>query len=47
MIMELIAIAIVFMIVFGLLKKLMYIGVKVFGIGLVIFIILALLGFIL
>ena len=47
MIVELLLIAIIFMAVISILKRLMFIGFKVFGIGLVIFIILALLGYIL
>ena len=47
MIVELLLIAIIFIAIVSILKKLMYIGFKVFGIAIVIFIILALLGYIL
>ena len=47
MIIELLAIAIIFMAIITVLKRFMIIGFKVFGIGLLIFIILALLGYIL
>ena len=47
MIIEIIAIAIIFIVVLAILKKLMCIGFKVFGIALAILIIMALTGFIL
>ena len=47
MIIELIIIAIIFMAILTILKRLMKIGFKLFGLGIVIFIILALLGYIL
>ena len=47
MIIEIITIAIIFIVVLAILKKLMYIGFKVFGIALAILIIMALTGFIL
>ena len=46
MIVELIIVAIILMIIFGILKWMMRISLKIFGIGVVIFIILALLGYI-
>ncbi|MBQ3472813.1 MAG: hypothetical protein IJH35_01900 [Methanobrevibacter sp.] len=46
MIVELIIIAIIIMIIFGILKWMMRISLKIFGIGIVIFIILLLLGYI-
>ncbi|MBR4396222.1 MAG: hypothetical protein IKS93_00020 [Methanobrevibacter sp.] len=46
MIVELIIIAIIIMIIFGILKWMMRISLKIFGIGVVLFIILALLGYI-
>lgn len=46
MIVELIIIAIILMIIFGILKWMMRISLKIFGIGVVLFIILLLLGYI-
>lgn len=46
MIVEIIIVAIILMIIFGILKWMMRISLKIFGIGVVIFIILALLGYI-
>ncbi|MBR5503685.1 MAG: hypothetical protein IKV87_04510 [Methanobrevibacter sp.] len=46
MIVELIIIAIIIMIIFGILKWMMRISLKIFGIGVVLFIILLLLGYI-
>lgn len=46
MILTIIIIAILLMIIFGLLKWMMRISIKVFTIGILIFIILALLGYI-
>lgn len=45
MIIELIFIAIIIMIIFGILKWMMRISMKIFGIGVVLFIILLLLGY--
>ena len=44
--MEIIIIAIVLMIIFGLLKWLMKISIKIFMIAIIVFIIIALLGYI-
>lgn len=46
MIVELIIIAIIIMIIFGILKWMMRISLKIFGIGVVLFVILLLLGYI-
>lgn len=46
MILTLIIVAILLMIIFGLLKWMMKIGVKLFTIGIVVFVILALIGYI-
>lgn len=46
MIIELIAIAIIFMIILAILKKMMRISFKLFGIGIAVLIILAILGYI-
>ena len=46
MIIELIAFAIILMIIIAILKKMMKISFKVFGIGIAILIILALIGYI-
>lgn len=46
MIVEIIIVAIILMIIFGILKWMMRISLKIFGIGVVIFIILALVGYI-
>ena len=47
MIVELLLIAIIFIAIVGILKRLMIISLKVFGIAIAVFIILALLGYIL
>ena len=47
MIIELLIIAIIFMAIIAALKRFMIIGFKIFGVGLVILIIIALLGYIL
>lgn len=47
MIIELIAIAIIFMIIIAILKKMMKISFRLFGIGIAVLIILAILGYIL
>lgn len=47
MIFELIVIAIILMIIFGILKWMVKIGIRIFSIGVVLFIILILLGILL